>query len=74
MGGSPKFSLNSVEDWKRIGKGAVIAFAGFGATWIATVLIPSLQGDSTDVAKMALTAALGVVANALRLFASDTTE
>jgi len=71
MGGSKNFAL-AADDWQRIGKGFLIAAAGFTAAFITTNVIPTLAADTTSVTNMALTAAFGVVANALRLFATDT--
>lgn len=71
MGGSKNFALAS-DDWQRIGKGFLIAAAGFVAAYITTTIMPALAADTTSVTNMALTAVFGVVTNALRLFASDT--
>ena len=71
MGGSPNFGLAG-EDWLRIGKGFLIAGGGFVVAFITSTVIPALAADSTSVTNMALTAAFGVAANALRLWLSDT--
>ena len=71
MGGSPRFGM-AADDWGRVGKGFLIAAGGFVAAFITTNIIPALAADTTNVTNMALTAAFGVVANAIRLWCSDT--
>lgn len=73
MNGSNRFSL-SRDDAVRIWKGFLIAAAGFAATYITTTVVPALQGDGKNVLDMALVAVFSVAANALRLFASDTSN
>lgn len=70
---SNRFSL-SVDDAKRIWRGFLLASAGFAAAYITATVIPALQADQTNVLDMALVAVFSVAANALRLFASDTSK
>lgn len=70
---SNRFSLNA-DDAKRIWRGFLLASAGFVAAYITTTVIPALQSDQASVLDMALVAVFSVAANALRLFALDTSK
>lgn len=57
------------EQWLKIGKGSIIAFAGFASAYIASSIIPQI--DQSQTLGMLLVAVFSIVANALKQVASS---
>lgn len=70
--GSFNFSM-SPEDWKKIGKGFLIALAGAALTYATSVFIPSLE-DSGNAVLLTVAAVVSVLVNTARKFLTDTTN
>lgn len=62
----------SQEQWTKIGKGALIALAGFAAAYITSAVIPQI--DQTNTLGMALVAVFSIAANTLHKVATKPDE
>lgn len=70
MNGSPRFLISNNE-WKKIGRGLLIALIGAVMAWAIAELIPTMEA-STDPRLLFLAAMLSALVNALRKWLTDT--
>lgn len=70
MNGSPRFLISN-DEWRKIGRGLLIALAGAVLAWMIGTLIPALE-ESTDQRLLFLAAILSALVNALRKWLTDT--
>lgn len=69
MGGSPRFSLKSIEDWKKIGIGAAIAAVGAAGVYLEKAGLTFDQSTFEGAMSFVIASTL---ANMIRKFLTNT--
>ena len=59
-----RYSITT-DDWKKVGRGFIVALAGAALAWVVAELVPTLE-TSADPRVLLLAAVLSATVNALR--------